>query len=364
MESERDPGADGGVAELARALARERALGRIRDQIALANDPAELQTFIDGPCLAELRGMGVPVHAATIQSRATNPGHFLTLANLARQAAGEKGLGVPVAQFPWVGQAWETQQPVVVGRAALQAAGYTATSIEALVEVPLPDGSGSFGVSTTEPEGFGPQAVHAVTQFAGLLAVAVQRVRHLLAIEASTRELRRRSDETDRLFSTAIDLLCIADVAGRFVRVNPEWQSTLGYSVDELNGTVFLDLVHPDDLAATRAALGQLRQGQEVRGMVNRYRHRDGSYRWIEWRAVADGNRIYAAARDITERRRDEDALRDRLQELERVNRLMVGRELRMIALKREINDLCRELGSPERYSAPGDVAADAHVDP
>jgi PAS domain S-box-containing protein len=363
MDPKGETGPEDLVAELAQALEREQALGRIRDQIALINNPGELQAFLDDPWLDELRGMGVPAYTASIQVRASVAEHFVALANLPRQAAGEAGIDAPVARYPWVGQAWETHQPVVVGRAALQAAGYAATPVQALVEVPLPDGGGSFGVTTTEPQGFGPHAVHAVTQVAGLLAVAVQRVRHMLAIETSARELRRRSDETDRLFSTAIDLLCIADTAGHFVRVNPEWQSTLGYTVDELNGTAFLDLVHPDDLAATRAALVQLRQGHEIRGMVNRYRHRDGSYRWIEWRAAVAGSVVYAAARDISERKRDEDVLRDKLQELERMNRLMAGRELRMIGLKREINDLCRELGRPERYHTPQKVAADTPSD-
>ncbi|WP_448570709.1 PAS domain S-box protein [Trichothermofontia sp.] len=118
--------------------------------------------------------------------------------------------------------------------------------------------------------------------------------------------LQAKTEELDRFFSVALDLLCIASPDGRFLRLNPQWQRTLGYDLSELEGARFLDYVHPDDLDSTLTLLTSLAVQQEVSNFVNRYRCRDGSYRWIEWRSVPVGGLIYAAARDITQRKQTE----------------------------------------------------------
>jgi two-component system, cell cycle sensor histidine kinase and response regulator CckA len=123
--------------------------------------------------------------------------------------------------------------------------------------------------------------------------------------------LKDKTAELERYFTSALDLLCIADTDGYFRRLNPAWETTLGYSIGELKGRRFLDFVHPDDLEPTRLALGRLGEQKEVLGFVNRYRARDGSYRWIEWRSFPSGTVIYATARDITERKRAETALEE-----------------------------------------------------
>jgi len=125
------------------------------------------------------------------------------------------------------------------------------------------------------------------------------------------RALREKSGELERYFTNSLDLLCIADTEGYFRRLNPEWEKTLGYSLAELKGRIFLDFVHPDDLPSTLSAIAQLAEREEVLSFVNRYRHKDGSYRWIEWRSYPVGKLIYAAARDITERVLTEQALRE-----------------------------------------------------
>jgi PAS domain S-box-containing protein len=123
--------------------------------------------------------------------------------------------------------------------------------------------------------------------------------------------LRERTEELDRFFATTLDLLCIADTDGFFRRLNPQWETVLGYSLAELEGKRFPDLIHPDDVEATVQEVSRLDAQQPVLNFVNRYRCRDGSYRWFEWRSSPRGKLIYAAARDITDRKRAGEALRD-----------------------------------------------------
>ena len=109
----------------------------------------------------------------------------------------------------------------------------------------------------------------------------------------------------DTFFDVSLDMLCIRDLEGRIVRVSRSWESTLGYSPDELEGQPLLKLVHPEDLAATQttaARVQDLQRGGFVSGYINRYRHRDGGYRLLEWQARRHGDHIFAVARDVTER--------------------------------------------------------------
>jgi PAS domain S-box-containing protein len=133
-------------------------------------------------------------------------------------------------------------------------------------------------------------------------------------------QLLEKTEDLDRYFTTSLDLFCIADTDGFFWRLNPEWEKTLGYTLEELEGHRFLDFVHPDDMPATLAAIADLANQKEILSFSNRYRHKDGSYRWIEWRSVPRGNRIYAAARDITGRRNMENAIREASRKLNLLN--------------------------------------------
>lgn len=106
--------------------------------------------------------------------------------------------------------------------------------------------------------------------------------------------------ELEQFFSVALDLLCIADAQGYFRRLNRAWETTLGYSLQELQSRPFLEWVHPEDVPATQAAMQQLIEEKRLDHFVNRYRTQDGSYRFIEWRASLAGSLFYAAGRDIT----------------------------------------------------------------
>ena len=101
--------------------------------------------------------------------------------------------------------------------------------------------------------------------------------------------------------------------------------------MDELTAVQFLDFVHPDDVAGTMEAISELASQQKVIDFVNRYRSKDGTYRWLQWRSAPSGDLIIAAARDITEQKRFEEEqaqsfghleelVRERTKELERIN--------------------------------------------
>ncbi len=115
----------------------------------------------------------------------------------------------------------------------------------------------------------------------------------------------------DRFFNINLDLLSIADIDGRFVKVNQSWADILGYSVAELETKKFLSFVHPDDMQATLDALLDLSANKDVHNFTNRYMAKDGSYRHIEWRSRPYGNLIYSSARDITEKLASETKLRE-----------------------------------------------------
>jgi PAS domain S-box-containing protein len=117
-----------------------------------------------------------------------------------------------------------------------------------------------------------------------------------------------------RLFEHSKDLMCIATLDGYFTMVNPAFSDALGYSSDELTSVPFLDLVHPADRDATVAQMAILNKGQAVSRFENRYRCKDGSFKWLAWAATPElaEKLIYAIARDVTDSKQSlEDLLGD-----------------------------------------------------
>src|SRR5438876_6285605 len=106
-----------------------------------------------------------------------------------------------------------------------------------------------------------------------------------------------------RLFEMTSDLLATVSLDGRFTLLNPAWEQVLGWTREELLARPIQELIHPDDAEQT---LGLMRAGSRhpahLENFTNRYRHRDGSWRWLLWSARCDGDTWYAAARDMTDR--------------------------------------------------------------
>jgi PAS domain S-box-containing protein len=119
---------------------------------------------------------------------------------------------------------------------------------------------------------------------------------------------RRREAERElaSIFNLSLDLLCICGLDGYFKRVNPAFERTLGFPADVLLAKPWLEFLHPEDRARTRAVLDRLASGIEVGEFENRYLRDDGTERWLQWsaRPVTAEGLIYAAGRDVTESRR------------------------------------------------------------
>ena len=109
-------------------------------------------------------------------------------------------------------------------------------------------------------------------------------------------------EDLNNFFEVSLDLLCIRDMDCRFVRVNQAWEAAFGYRIDELQGQPMLAFVHPDDQTPTNGEMDRMKVEDEVLGFINRYRHRDGHYRHLEWRARRVGDLVFGVARDVTER--------------------------------------------------------------
>jgi PAS domain S-box-containing protein len=110
-----------------------------------------------------------------------------------------------------------------------------------------------------------------------------------------------KTRERDRIWNVSQDLLLVADRDGTWRSINPAWTRTLGWQEDELLNRTSEWLDHPDDHVSTRSEVQRkLASGQPTVRFENRFRHKDGSYRWLSWTAVVDGDKIFAVARDIT----------------------------------------------------------------
>lgn len=108
-------------------------------------------------------------------------------------------------------------------------------------------------------------------------------------------------EDLDAFFNVTTDLMAICGLDGRFIRVNPAWETVMGYKDQEMVGRHFQEYVHPDDLKADLDAMDELKADKKVQNYINRYRHQDGTYRNLQWTSIKDGENVYAVARDVTE---------------------------------------------------------------
>jgi PAS domain S-box-containing protein len=112
--------------------------------------------------------------------------------------------------------------------------------------------------------------------------------------------VEEKTRERDRIWNVSQDLLLVADRNGIWKTINPAWTRTLGWSEAELLNRTSDWLEHPDDGGITQARVKELGSSDGTAKFESRFRHQDGSYRWLSWTGVPDQDHIYAVARDVT----------------------------------------------------------------
>ena len=117
----------------------------------------------------------------------------------------------------------------------------------------------------------------------------------------------------ERFFNLIPDLACIVSTDGYFKKVNPAWETTLGYTEEEVLSTPMLEFIHPDDLERTVNEVAKQSREHRTKHFVNRYRCKNGSYRLFNWATTfnRDDSTRFGVARDITEQRLSEESLRE-----------------------------------------------------
>jgi PAS domain S-box-containing protein len=116
--------------------------------------------------------------------------------------------------------------------------------------------------------------------------------------------VEERTADRDRLWQLSTDLLRVNRFDGVITAVNPAWTAVLGWTERELIGRNIFDLIHPDDLDRSAGMIKSLSEGATITRFDNRYRHKDGGYRWISWTAAPGGGLVNAVGRDFTAEKR------------------------------------------------------------
>ena len=129
--------------------------------------------------------------------------------------------------------------------------------------------------------------------------------------------------EALQIFELSPDLIGMGNLEGFFTRINSAFGRLLGYSDEEFLSKPFLAFVHEDDLSRTAQALSEAVEGKQLLLVENRYRCKDGSYKWIDWRVSVDSseNRFYAVGRDVTQQKEAENRLKRAIDKADRANR-------------------------------------------
>jgi PAS domain S-box-containing protein len=118
-----------------------------------------------------------------------------------------------------------------------------------------------------------------------------------------------RIKERSQTWQVSPDLLGALNSEGHFATSNPAWYAMLGWTEAEVASMSIFELLHPGDVERTRAGFDLTQQGTPAIRFPNRYRCKDGSYRWISWVGVPEGGLVYCSGRDITDEVAQADAL-------------------------------------------------------
>ncbi len=126
----------------------------------------------------------------------------------------------------------------------------------------------------------------------------------------ATEQPAKAKSGLDVFLTLSLDLVCIYGQDGYFKQLNPAWEKVLGWTQSELRSQPWIEFVHPNDVESTQRALHWCNQDDLVE-YENRYRHKDGSYRWLFWRVAQAEDGLYGVAKDTTATRQVVEELSD-----------------------------------------------------
>jgi PAS domain S-box-containing protein len=195
---------------------------------------------------------------------------------------------------------------------------------------------------------------------AKLVLLGIRDITDVLQFQVAERQIQARYEA---LVQASVEIVWTTAPSGAIVENSPSWRAFTGETYDEWKGVGWLDAIHPDDRERVSEWWQRAVAARTVVETEYRLRHVGGDWRWMAVRAVpvfdtSGSVREWVGMKiDITARKQAEEILRknhaqlrSQAEELARFNNVAVGRELRMIELKKEINELCREQGQPARY--------------
>ena len=143
------------------------------------------------------------------------------------------------------------------------------------------------------------------------IAAAIENARLYKQAQQEITERKKAEEELEDIFNLSPDMIAVCTTEGKFLKVNPSWEKVLGYTTKEILDLGWAKLVHPDDVEQTNKKVEKQLKGSPVTNFINRFKCKDGSYKSLEWQATyAKEGIVHATARDITERKEAEEALR------------------------------------------------------